>query len=715
VSLWPAAIASAVAHNGFRAKSDFEGTSLMPRRRILATVVTILFAVIAPGCFTGSESEKKSAESPLPAAADAKSPTSPATPPVPKGVSPAKPDATAKNGTSQTAATDSSGLEPFKAPTLAELDAKADWQPQPVLDGLELLREKQAQEPPLCTVAEALALHNTSPQANRKILSALGRLPAKDADVDWDATLIRHLPADLKSTNPVMQSSAVEMDVVRETSLGFFDFDWKLQPFASKATVVSWHTSKDRLCDKIVLRKDLTWSDGHPITAHDVVFSFKLIMDPHVPVPAVRSGTDQIRWIEAYDDYTFVIFHKEAAPTNVWNVNFPIVPQHIYEHYDDDPTLQNSPRFVKYENNPISGGPYILKERRRNEEIVLERRESWYMHDGKHVRSKPYFKTIRYRILPDANTSLLALKNGDIEEMQLIPISLWGSQTTGDDFYKDNTKVQGVEWTEFHFAWNCQTPFFSDKRVRTAMSYAFDYDEMLNSILNGLMTQSVGMFHPDSWMSAKPSPQPYKQDLDKAEALLKEAGWEDHDGDGIRDKVIDGKPVKFDFDLLCASSNPDGVRICTLMKQNLDRLGILCNVRPLEFTVLQETELKHKFQAAFAGWGAGTDPDTSENIYSTKAAVRGRNFGSYSNPEVDELYLQGKTEFDRARRAQIYGKIHRLVWDDQPYTWLYTRNALYAFNKKLRGYSFSPRGPYLFSPGLDSLWKPVSGPSPETR
>ncbi len=202
-----------------------------------------------------------------------------------------------------------------------------------------------------------------------------------------------------------------------------------------------------------------------------------------------------------------------------------------------------------------------------------------------------------------------------------------------------------------------------------------NYDEMLNTVLGGLASPCSGPFHPDSWMSAKPAPQPFKQDLDKAEALLKEAGWEDHDGDGIRDKVIDGKTVKFDFDLTCASANPDGIRICTLLKESLDRLGISCTVRPLDFTVLQQKNLEHKFQATFGGWGAGADPDTSENLYATKAAKSGRNYGSYSNPEVDALFLKGKTEFDRQKRAKIYGEIQRLMWEDQPYTWLYYRNS----------------------------------------
>ena len=103
-----------------------------------------------------------------------------------------------------------------------------------------------------------------------------------------------------------MGSSAVEFEVSSLTGFGLFSFDWNFKPFAVSDTVVSWQSSKDKLYDKVVLRDDLTWSDGTPITAHDIVFTFKTIMNPEVPVPAVRSGTDQIRWIEAYDDQTYL-------------------------------------------------------------------------------------------------------------------------------------------------------------------------------------------------------------------------------------------------------------------------------------------------------------------------------------------------------------------------------------------------------------------------
>jgi peptide/nickel transport system substrate-binding protein len=592
-------------------------------------------------------------------------------------------------------------LEPFDPPALAELDAAATWIDRPVRDALADLAAALAEEPPAATAAAALALKNESAEANATILSALGRLPA-DGEADLDATVNRHIVADLGSTNPIMISSSAEFDVLGLTGFGLFSFDRRLEPFATAESVARWQTSADGLLDKVVLRDDLLWSDGQPITAHDVAFTFQVIMDPRVPVPAVRSGTDQLRWVHAYDDTTLVFFHKEPFATNVWNINFPVLPRHVYEAtWEDDPTLKDSAAHVRLEQAPISGGPYEIVERSRGQQIVLERRENWHTVGGRQVRDVPFFRQIRFRIIEDPNTSLLALKAGEIDEMILQP-EQWTTQTTGDDFYERTTKATALEWVSFHFGWNSATPYFADRRVRRAMSYAFDHAQMLDNLCYGLYEPSTGIFHATSWMAPTRKLEPYRQDLDKAEALLDEAGWIDHDNDGIRDREIDGRTVPFEFSVL-TRNQPLAVAICTLLRESLERIGVRVNVRPVESTVLQQLTLERKFEAYFGGWGAGTDPDTSENIWRTGA---GRNFVGYSNPEVDRLFDEGRRELDRTKRAEAYARIQEILYDDQPYTWLYWRNSFYGFSKSLRGYVFSPRGPFHYAPGFGSLWKP---------
>ncbi|MGL4512228.1 MAG: ABC transporter substrate-binding protein [Lacipirellulaceae bacterium] len=597
-------------------------------------------------------------------------------------------------------------LDPFDPPTLDGLNARVKWVDRPVLDTLKLLREAKAKEPaPELTADEALALRNDSNEANEKILAALSVLAPEDGSgVDYDATIRRAIQQECLSLNPILQSSVAETEVVGLTGFGLFGFDWEFAPLASADAVVSWQTSDDGLYDKVVLRDDLTWSDGKPITAHDVEFSFRAIMSSQVPVPAMRSGTGDMKLVKAYDDRTLVYFHRKPLATNVWNLNFAVIPRHVYAaSIAEDPTLKTSDYHAKLESNPVSGGAYEVASRARGQGIVLKRRESYYVHNGKQVRDKPFFKEIRFRIIEDVNTSLLALKAGQLDESRL-GAEQWLTQTDGDDFYRGNTKARGEEWTFFYISWNLADPLFADVRVRRAMAHAMDYEEMLGDLCFGLYQRCYGPFSKGSWMYPKDPAPLYEFDLDKAEDLLDEAGWGDEDGDAIRDKRIDGELVPFEFSLL-VSNKPDRIAVCNLLRENLENIGVVCNITPLEAAVFQERVFKKQFQAEMAGWGAGADPSTSKNIFATG---EDRNHGAYSNEEVDRLFDEGEREFDRAKRAEVYGRIGNLIYEDQPYTFLYEHSSFFGFGKPLRGYRFSPRGPFSYGPGFGSLWMPLA-------
>jgi peptide/nickel transport system substrate-binding protein len=102
-----------------------------------------------------------------------------------------------------------------------------------------------------------------------------------------------------------------------------------------------------------------------------------------------------------------------------------------------------------------------------------------------------------------------------------------------------------------------------------------------------------------------------------------------------------------------------------------------------------------------SGWASGADPSLERNIF---GSGEGRNFGSYSNPEVDRLFDEAMKTFDHAKQAELYGRIQTLIYEDQPYLFLYDVNSFFGFNKQLRGYRFSPRGPFHYSPGISSIW-----------
>jgi len=156
--------------------------------------------------------------------------------------------------------------DPFDVPKIDELDKEANWIDRPVRNGLVLLRESQSKEKVLGSVAAALAARNDSPDSNALILSALGKLPVGE-EADYAARIDRHVGGDLGSTNPIMISTSAEFDILGLTGFGLFSFGRDLEPFATSETVEKWQTSTDRMLDKVVLRDDLVWSDGEPITA----------------------------------------------------------------------------------------------------------------------------------------------------------------------------------------------------------------------------------------------------------------------------------------------------------------------------------------------------------------------------------------------------------------------------------------------------------------
>lgn len=586
--------------------------------------------------------------------------------------------------------------EGFKLPTLEELE-KLQWKDGPVKDSFEIGRERSSKIKPLVSVEEALKLKNDSEENNAKILSALCQYPKSDDEVDWDATFNRHSAAP-NALNPLLANSKYEQWMVSMIAIGLFDFDHQLQPFCSTDTVKRWRRTD--VVDLMDMRDDVTWDDGTPFTAYDIEFSYHVIMDERIPIPAVRQGTDELAWVKAYGPHTIAFFHRQAKVTNVWNAGFPTIPKHIYERsLVSDPSMKSSEWHAYWNRNPLSGGPYRLREFTTGQQVVFERREGYYTHGGKAVRRKPYFKAIRFRLIDEPNAALLALKKGELDEYMLLAPQ-WAGQTNDDDFYKHTTKIRGTEWSYTCVMWNLQKPWFKDKRVRLALAHAFDDKEFHEKIYFGLGQHAVGPFHPAApW--GTPDSKPIKQDLDKAEKLLDEAGWTDSDNDGVRDR----EGVKFEF-TISVPTGGIGEKVAVLLKQNLQDVGIAMNIKMLEWATYSDLTENHNFEAGTQGWGTGTDPDMAENVWASKAFKDGRNYGGYSNARVDELFIKGKIEFDLEKRRKIYQEINRLIFEDQPYIFITYRPLLWSFNKEMRGYNTSPREVFGYGPGWASMWKP---------
>ncbi|MBN1457559.1 MAG: hypothetical protein JW912_06895 [Sedimentisphaerales bacterium] len=527
------------------------------------------------------------------------------------------------------------------------------------------------------------------------------KAPDDLSEIDNDQTLHLQLDGNPNTLNPIFLSTHNEVVVSGVLYDGMFSFDKDLKWFINKELVESFEESDDHTTFIVKIKPGYTWQDGYPWTAHDVVYSWSQIIDPRVPCPAQKPGTDKITECVALDDYTVKFVQSEPLATRKWNLLFPIIPKHIFEKEKEKyPDLKTGDYYIKQARLPVGSGPYKIIEWKENDKVVVER---WEDYKGK----KPYFKRIIFKIIPDRNMSLLSFEKGQIDVVERLTAQQFTRETDTESFKKIAHKLWGIQWLFAYIGWNMDgsNPFFADKRVRYAMSHALNIPLFLDKVLYNLATRSVGEFHPDSWMY-NPEVQPVEYDLEKSKEYLDQAGWLVNPDDGWRYKQVGGEKIRFEFTLLMPQGSRTAPQMAAIFQQDLKKIGVDMKTRTIEWSSFIEKIRGHEFQAETAMWGTGTDPDTSWNLWRTEEYEVGRNYGGYSNSRVDELFVLGRREFDFEKRKKIYQEIHKIIYEDQPYTWVYNEPILSAINKSIRGIQFSPRGIFSFDPGFYGWWVP---------
>lgn len=521
------------------------------------------------------------------------------------------------------------------------------------------------------------------------------------ARIATDETLYLQLNGNPNTLNPLFVSSHYDFVLVDAIYAGLFTFGKDLKWMVNEELTESFEESDDYTEIIVKIKPGLTWHDGEPFTAHDVVYSWQQILDDRVPCQTQKSTTEPIKKCVALDDLTVKYVQPEPLATRHWNLIFPIIPKHIFEKdKENHPDLKTGDYYVEQSRNPVGNGPYRIVEWKENDKIVLER---WEDYKGK----KPYAKRIVFRIIPDSNMSLLAFEKEEVDVVEVLSAQQFARETNTESFANVGYKAWSVQWTLGYIGWNMDgsNPFFADRKVRHAMTHALNIPMILDKLYYNLATPCYGMYHPDSWMF-NPEVKGLEYDLEKSRVLLDEAEWLVDEDDGWRYKDVDGVRTRFEFSLLLSQGSPTAPQIAAIFQEDLKRIGVDLKTRTLEWSAFLEKIRTHEFQAEIAAWGTGTDPDTGWNLWRTKEYETGRNYVGYSDERVDELFVLGRQEFDFEKRRKIYQEIHKILYDDQPYTWIYFRPILSAINKRISGVQFSPRGIYGFSPSFYAWWVP---------
>jgi len=433
----------------------------------------------------------------------------------------------------------------------------------------------------------------------------------------------------------------------------------------------SWEISPDELSITFHLHKGVKWHDGKEFTAEDAMFTYRFMIDPKTPTP--YSGDFLlVKSAEVLDRYTFRVHYERPFAPALISWGMWILPKHLLQGKD----VRQSP----LNHHPVGTGPYLFRQWKTGEKIELEVNPDYF-------EGKPYVRKVLYRIIPDSATLFLELKSGGVDWSGLSPMQ-YRRQTDNPEFRSNFRKYRYLANAYTYLGLNLKDPRFADKRVRQALAYAIDKEEIIRVVLLGLGVEATGPYKSDTWVY-NPRVRRYSYDPERARSLLDEAGWKDKDGDGVLEK--NGQP--FRFTILTNQGNEERKMTAEIIQRRLAKIGIQVEIRIAEWASFINYFIKNRrFESVLLGWTTGQDPDLYDIWHSSKTLPDEFNFISYQNPEVDRLIEEGRHTFDKKRRKACYDRIQEILAEDSPYMFLYIPYSLPVIHARFKGIQEAPAG-----------------------
>ena len=434
-----------------------------------------------------------------------------------------------------------------------------------------------------------------------------------------------------------------------------------------------WDVSADGQVMTFHLRQDVQWHDGTPFTAADVKATFDAITYSATRTP-YAGDYQRVDKLEVVDDHTVRVHYPAPfAPALASWAGLAILPAHILK-LDDDVNE------TRLRTAPVGTGPYKLSQWDAQTEAVLTANPAYY--DG-----VPYIETVRIRVIPDADTQFLELKAGRLDAMSLKPVQ-YTRLTDGDDFARRFAKYSYLGFGYTYVGLNLKHELFTDKTVRQALSYATPRAQLVKGILHGQGTTLASVFKPGTW-AHDPSLQVHSYNLDKARALLTQAGWLDTDDDGVRDKG--GRP--FRFTLVTNQGNDQRIKTAQILQHVWEKIGIDVDIQVQEWrTFLENTLYPRNFEAYILGWSLTPEPDPYDIWHSSKQGAREFNLIGFENAAADQLMEDARQTFDREKRKALLYKFQRILHEEQPTLILYAPYSLLAIHRRFKGIEPAPAG-----------------------
>jgi peptide/nickel transport system substrate-binding protein len=475
--------------------------------------------------------------------------------------------------------------------------------------------------------------------------------------------------SDARTLIPILASDSASSSICNLLYNGLVKFDKDLNVVGDLAQ--SWDILENGTVIVFHLKTNVRWHDGRPFTAADVAFTYQKLIDPAVRTP-YSGDFERIRSLDVIDDYTVRVTYKEPFAPALSSWGMSILPKHVLEKEDLNTT--------GFRLNPVGLGSYRLKSWKTQEKIELVSNRDYF-------EKRPFIDRSITRVIPDESTIFLELQTQGVDSSGLTPLQ-YTRQTDTPFFKKNYRKYKLPSFSYVYMGYNLRDPRFADKRVRQALNYAVDKTEIINIVLLGLGKVSTGPFVSESWaFNDTVSAFPY--DVQKAKALLQDAGWADSNRDGWLDK--DGR--MFEFTIMTNQGNEQRIKTAEIIQRRLGQIGIRVKIKVIEWSVFLSRFIdKRQFDAIIMGWSLPREPDNYDIWHSSKSKEGEFNFVGYNNPEVDRLMTDARKTFDQAERKNYYQRIHELIYDDQPYMFLYVPDSLTVLHTRFRGIKPAPAG-----------------------
>lgn len=479
------------------------------------------------------------------------------------------------------------------------------------------------------------------------------------------------------SLNPVVGNQQIDSDLAMFWGGFFFNWSDRNQYVPELATEVptlqNGGISKDGRTITYHLRRGVTWHDGAPFDARDVVFTWHAIMSKANNIPSTV-GFDLITAIDVPDPYTLHVHLKESwAPFvatffNQSGTPYPVLPAHILAKY---PNINRVP----YNAQPVGTGPFIVQRWQRGSKIVFDANPHYW-------RGAPKLKRIEYDPVPNENTIVTLLQSHEIDLEYNGASAIWEQLKS-----IPGTRAELTDFNQFgQLALNTKSPILGDVRVRQALWYALDSPGMIERVSHGVNVPGYTDQPPFSWAyDAHATHHPY--DPAKARQLLDAAGWKTG-ADGIRTK--DG--TRLALTLAGVSGSATGNAVDVLVQRYWKDVGIDVQVKNYTTSLFFATYgaggilQTGKFDGAFFSWVGGTDPDDSTFTMCNQFPPAGQNVYSYCNAALDAAEKAALASNDRAVRIKAYATVQSILTDQVPFIVVWFNRRISVQNTDLKNF-----------------------------